>query len=1486
MFISRALEIIQPRVRALPDRSVNRRGGVQVPSYNIGTINQSIPKVSRESITHGVRMPEDPTREFPPRDRDLSDGDDDDYDDSIISFNQRQDENINIPIAGYNTVGEENPLSQPMMPGQPPSMPFDAEQSKVQPQITRLSLSEFDQCVEDLKDYFKPAMEKSNSLDDFERERMQIDDENIQQHTRRLINRQNLFQEEGMIALILQAVDALSEFGNAAGQIGDYAISQMGAAAVALSDNWQGLLESLYNLLAAVLKGNRDNCSKFAQNLDWLILQLDTTKGASIGILEVLIALLEDSPDVLYKVKERHIKSIISLLEKHGRTPQVLDLLCSLCMCRGTAVRSNQNVICDNLLSGRDLLLQTRLCNQVVSVRPNVFVGFGDCCAQYRKWYYELVVEEVIPYLTPEATHLRIGWASTEGFGAYPGAGDGFGSNAVGDCLYSYGFDGMNLWTGGRCRPVGSYRPHIFQQKDVISCCLDLSAPSMSFRVNGQPVQGMFENFNLDSMFFPVVSLSAGVTVRFLVGGKNGEFKFMPPAGYAPAYEALLPEKELVIEPVRGNLGTDEGELAGPPPTLDQALFTPNPVDTSKIQLFDYLENIIEKISENIHELWSMTRIQGGWTFGLVRDDIRRQNPCLTNFDRLPEQYRSFNTILHTETIRTIISLGYHVGIADDDAEYKLRKLKLPRQYLMSNGYKPAPLDLTHVKLTEQLECLVEKLASNAHNVWAVDRIRQGWTYGYTLDVKNKRNPKLVPFMLLDEISKQSQRNNIRELVRTLLGYGFAIEPPDDRMQRQLAASGILGLEFQQTTDTERFRMFRVESTYAVTEGKWYFEYLCKTDGDMRVGWAYTDVEAGRPLGSDNKAYVFDGSKALKWHVSSEHYGRQWQEGEIVGCLLDFDEQTISFTLNGELLIDNLGMEAAFTFDSEEIDGEKGLVPCVAMYQGTQGSLNLGYDVDSFGFYTMYGMQEGYMPFCTRIKHKVPLWYTKSRPTFDRCKLNDVVDIKKSAGSATTPPCISVRYKSFGSMRNDPEMVYLRLNMPVHSAENYSKTNIINVFGDNPDEGVTDFDQDMDMLGYSKQEQIESQTDIFSGFMKTKPKKISDRLKKDIKADEPNILYKRDVHRLLTTTQYMFCLRVFPGQDISNIWVGWVTPGFHLYNAERFDQSMARSVTLTIGDAKGRITETIKRSDCFMLSGADIVKDQQAAAAESASRADTVSGESGTLITCIVNTATGLLQFKVNEKIMSLAYQVEPNTMLYPAAFFLPTTYSVMQFELGRTKHQMPISAGMFKSESQNVNPQLPPRLNCQILRKISWTRLPNKILQADISKPSPRTGWFVKVEKPVRFLAVHIPEEYRCLDILELIEHQYLLKFHTRTLRLYSNMCALGNYRVAHALCSYIDQQQFIYCINSQYLSGPLRVAYHDLLIDIFLAPHADARRKTQNEFILPLNEDLKKITLYDNPDSKDPGLPGVTTFVSLRSPFTRIFQKKITFYYSYPFR
>lgn len=46
-------------------------------------------------------------------------------------------------------------------------------------------------------------------------------------------------------------------------------------------------------------------------------------------------------------------------------------------------------------------------------------------------------------------------------------------------------------------------------------------------------------------------------------------------------------------------------------------------------------------------------------------------------------------------------------------------------------------------------------------------------------DLKNRRNPRLVPYALLDERTKKSNRDSLREAIRTVVGYGYDIDPPD-----------------------------------------------------------------------------------------------------------------------------------------------------------------------------------------------------------------------------------------------------------------------------------------------------------------------------------------------------------------------------------------------------------------------------------------------------------------------------------------------------------------------------------------------------------------------------------------------------------------------------------------------------------------------------------------------------------------------------------
>ena len=47
--------------------------------------------------------------------------------------------------------------------------------------------------------------------------------------------------------------------------------------------------------------------------------------------------------------------------------------------------------------------------------------------------------------------------------------------------------------------------------------------------------------------------------------------------------------------------------------------------------------------------------------------------------------------------------------------------------------------------------------------------------------------------------------------------------------------------------------------------------------------------------------------------------------------------------------------------------------------------------------------------------------------------------------------------------------------------------------------------------------------------------------------------------------QYYYSVRVLPGQDPFNVWVGWVTSDFHQHGPT-FDPNRTRTVTVTLGD--------------------------------------------------------------------------------------------------------------------------------------------------------------------------------------------------------------------------------------------------------------------------------------------------------------------------------
>lgn len=89
--------------------------------------------------------------------------------------------------------------------------------------------------------------------------------------------------------------------------------------------------------------------------------------------------------------------------------------------------------------------------------------------------------------------------------------------------------------------------------------------------------------------------------------------------------------------------------------------YNPNPIDTSDINLPEELLALTEKIAENVHDVWAVGRIEQGWTYGSVRDNAKKETPCLVPYNELPESEKEYDRNTAMETLKLIIKMGYSI---------------------------------------------------------------------------------------------------------------------------------------------------------------------------------------------------------------------------------------------------------------------------------------------------------------------------------------------------------------------------------------------------------------------------------------------------------------------------------------------------------------------------------------------------------------------------------------------------------------------------------------------------------------------------------------------------------------------------------------------------------------------------------------------------------------------------------------------------------
>ena len=90
-------------------------------------------------------------------------------------------------------------------------------------------------------------------------------------------------------------------------------------------------------------------------------------------------------------------------------------------------------------------------------------------------------------------------------------------------------------------------------------------------------------------------------------------------------------------------------------------MYYPHPLDTTDVRLPESLNELMEQLARNVHEVWAAGRIADGWRWGEVRDDEHKLHPCLVSYDELPEIEKDYDRRTALATLKTIVKLGYTI---------------------------------------------------------------------------------------------------------------------------------------------------------------------------------------------------------------------------------------------------------------------------------------------------------------------------------------------------------------------------------------------------------------------------------------------------------------------------------------------------------------------------------------------------------------------------------------------------------------------------------------------------------------------------------------------------------------------------------------------------------------------------------------------------------------------------------------------------------